>query len=74
MHGGIEKSRQTLIKELVTQFEGELVCLSSAGFAAIVTFHKQAAINLKIVKDDTDDDINAKQSNYQVKEVVTRLK
>ena len=63
-------------------FESEVVCLSSAGFAAIVAFRKQTATPLKTVKYDTDDNIDtsvskvAKQSLDEcqaVEEVITIL-
>ena len=78
MHGGIEKSMWTL----VMLFKGEVVCLSSAGFAAIVACRKERATPLIIVKYDTDDDIDtsilmvAKQSLDDckaVEEVITSL-
>ena len=58
-YGGCELSRPQLIDNLRNHFAGELLVLSSPGYANIVAFHNQAATLLKMVKDDDDCDINS---------------
>lgn len=52
-------TRRGLITKLQAHFQDELVVLSSPGYASIVTFHCNAAIALKVVKDEDDDDVDS---------------
>ena len=54
-HMGSELSRSQLIEELCKHFAGDLLVLSSPGYAKIIIFHNSAADMLKCVKDDSDD-------------------
>ena len=56
VRGGITLNRSQLVNTLCSYYDGELLVLSSPGYANIVPFHWQAAKLLKIVKDDSDDD------------------
>ena len=47
-------TRRDLIVKLKAHFQDELVILSSPGHASIVAFHCNAAVVLKMVKDDDD--------------------
>ena len=76
-HGGALLTRQVLINKLEQHFGDEIIILSSPGYTKLVTFHHQAARQLKIVKDDDDDDnISAsiskiaKQVKREVKDIV----
>lgn len=72
-YGGCLLNRQCLISELESHFLGELLVLSSQGYAKIATFHKFATYVLKIVKDEDDDDIE-KSISKVAKQVVKDCK
>ncbi|KAI4803777.1 hypothetical protein KUCAC02_025425 [Chaenocephalus aceratus] len=57
-HGGNSLNRRELVDNLCCHFAGELLVLSSPGYANIVAFHNEAALLLKIVKQDDVDDID----------------
>ena len=50
-------THRDLIVKLKSHFQDELVILSTQGYESIVAFHCNAAVVLKMVKDDNDDDI-----------------
>ena len=52
-------TRKHLIIKLKAHLQQELVILSSPGYASIVAFHCYAAVVLKMVKDDVEDDIGS---------------
>lgn len=58
-HAGCVLTRRHLIDELQSHFAGELLVLSSQGYAKIIAFHKTATLVLKIVKDDEEVDIDS---------------
>jgi hypothetical protein len=58
-YGGVTLKHSQLIDCLHNHFAGELLVLSSPGYANIVAFRNQAAALLKIVKDDDDSDIDS---------------
>ena len=51
---GAALGRRNLIKRLHDHFEGELAVLSCPGYASLLEFQNQAAVLLKMVKDDDD--------------------
>ena len=54
-HGGVKLTRSHLVDNLCSHFDGELLILSSPGYANIVAFGCQASLLLNMVKEDDDD-------------------
>ena len=52
-------TRKHLIIKLKAHLQEELVILSSPGYVSIVAFHCNAAVVLKMVKDDDEEDIGS---------------
>ena len=63
-----------LIEELQQHFGDDLVVLTSHGYISIITFHKNAAHMLKIVKDDDESDHIDKSISILSKQVVQECK
>ena len=74
-HGGNDLSQQQLIKQLMDDFNGDLIQFSSPGYASVPAFKSQTAEKLKIIKADEDSDIDnslkkiAKQIRQECKEI-----
>uniref|UniRef100_UPI00358F791D uncharacterized protein isoform X1 n=1 Tax=Myxine glutinosa TaxID=7769 RepID=UPI00358F791D len=56
-HRGTVLSRAHLVVAVHRHFSGDLLVLSSPGFASIITFRANTAVILKLVKDDDEDDV-----------------
>lgn len=53
-HGGVDLTRSQLTEELCSNFSGDLLIISSPGYANVVAFQSQASIVLKMVKHEED--------------------
>ncbi len=58
---------------LMDHFAGELVSLSSPGYATMIVFRQEAAVLLKMVKNETTSDIDANISML-AKQIVQECK
>lgn len=58
-HDGVLMSRDMAINKLQKHFGGDLIILSSPGYANIIAFRSQTALQLKLVKDEDDEDISS---------------
>ncbi|PIK51924.1 hypothetical protein BSL78_11179 [Apostichopus japonicus] len=71
---GCALTRVRLIKELRKYFGNELVVLSTPGYASLIAFHKNAALMLKMVKDDEENDDIESNVSVLAKHVVKECK
>ncbi len=53
-HGGVDLTRSQLTEKLCSNFSGDLLALSSPGYANVVAFQSQASMVLKMVKQEED--------------------
>lgn len=54
-HGGVDLTRSQLLKKLCSHFGGDLLIISSPGYANLVAFQHQASQILKMVEHEEDD-------------------
>ena len=77
-NGGSECSRRTLVKRVSEHFGKAMLALQSPGIATLLIFRQHAANKLKLIDDDTDDDLElckqkvAKQILKETKEKMTK--
>ncbi len=57
--GGTLLTHRQVIHQVKDHFHGDLLVLTSPGYASVIAFHQGAAGTLRVVKDDKSDDINA---------------
>ena len=53
-HGGVDLTRSQLLENLCSNFCGDLLIISSPGYANVVAFQCQASVILKMVKQEED--------------------
>ena len=73
-HGGTDLTRLQLVEKLCVHFDGDLLLISSPGYANVVVFQCHAAVTLKMFKDNKDDLENnichvAKQIKKECKDI-----
>lgn len=56
-NGGIEYLRRTLVKKVKDHFGDAMIALQSHGIATLLVFREHAPKNMKLVDDNTDDDL-----------------
>ena len=66
--GGHALTRRQLIKNVIENFRGEMIALSSPGFATILTFKATASKIFHMIPDDSDD------MHEMIKKVSTKIK
>ena len=73
-HGGTDLTRSQLVEKLCVHFDGDLLLISSPGYANVVAFQCHAAVTLKMFEDNEDDLENnirhvAKQIKKECKDI-----
>ena len=73
-HDGTDLTRSQLVEKLCVHFDGDLLLISSPGYANVVAFQCHAAVTLKMFKDNEDDLENnirhvAKQIKKECKDI-----
>lgn len=73
-HGGAVLSCSQLVDTVSTHFGCQILVLSSPGYIHIITFHKQSAKLLKVLKDNTGDDDNNPCINKLAMQIINECK